>query len=140
MASQTAEEEVDTLVSEIHLLDAMPASEPAPQPKAVVPEPLSQPQAVAPEPVVAPEPMSIPRQLGSELKVKDAAERIRIIHDMLRNNPNGAEQVQRMTTEQIGGDMLFAGRHSSEREASSQAVRPDGSVVENMFLFGNAPD
>ena len=72
--------------------------------------------------------------------VATAADRIRRIHDLLRNNPSGADIVQNMTTEQITEDALYEGQHSAAREASSFSMRADGTMAKNPYLYGNQPD
>ena len=80
------------------------------------------------------------QSIRNDNDVTTAAERIRRIHDLLRNNPDGADIVQHMTTEQISDDELYAGAHSSMREATGSAMRADGSIAKNPFLYGNQPD
>ena len=69
----------------------------------------------------------------------DRAERIRRIHEMLRNNPQGADLVQAMTNETEQGAELYAGPHSSSRESSGFSMRQDGTMVKNGY-FGEQPD
>ena len=69
---------------------------------------------------------------------RDRAERIRFIHDQLRNNPNGAEVVQQMIAQE-NGEERYEGNHSSTRESSAYSMRPNGSMVRNAF-FGDNPD
>jgi hypothetical protein len=69
----------------------------------------------------------------------DRASRIARIHQLLRNDPNGAEKVQSMSTQEISTDELYAGAHSSTRESSSYTMRPDGTMAKNAY-FGDQPD
>ncbi|MBQ9417879.1 MAG: cell division protein FtsZ [Bacteroidales bacterium] len=95
--------------------------------------------AAAPHPVAPATPK--PENHGfSEALAQDRAERIRFIHNQLRNNPNGGVIVQNIPAFQLDGDEPMADVHSSEREASSTIVRSDGSVADNLFLWGNHPD
>ncbi|MBP3763431.1 MAG: cell division protein FtsZ [Bacteroidales bacterium] len=115
----------DRMVQEIHLVDTLVAPEPK--------------RAPAPAPAPTPEAMAASAfQNMTDLKL--SSDRIRYIHDLLRNNPNGAEMVQGMTTAQInGGAPLYEGSHSSEREASGYTMRADGTVVKSGWL-GDQPD
>ena len=85
--------------------------------------------------------MSISRSaFENDNDVKTVADRIRHIHDLLRSSPTSAEQVHRMTTNQLTEDALYEGTHSSSREASSITMRADGTMAKNSFVFGNQPD
>ena len=72
--------------------------------------------------------------------MKTTADRIRRIHDLLRNNPNGADLVQNIpaTREYTEAD-LYEGRHSSDREASAFSMRADGTMTKNAF-YDDQPD
>ena len=122
--------EVDTMVDEIHLVEPEKQAEPA----AILSAPKVDPMQFAPKTEV------IASAFRNDNDVTTAAERIRRIHDLLRNNPDGADIVQHMTTEQISEDELYAGAHSSMREATGSAMRADGSIAKNPFLYGNQPD
>lgn len=117
--------EVDTMVEEIHIV----------QPEAdAMPE-------VKPEPVVVPVVEKPREQVFSSAFKNDndattAAERIRRIHELLRNNPDGAEIVMKLKSEED----LYEGAHSSSREASASSMRSDGTVARNPYLYGNPPD
>ena len=122
--------EVDTMVDEIHLVEPEKQAEPT----ATLEAPKVSPMQFAPKTEV------IASAFRNDNDVTTAAERIRRIHDLLRNNPDGADIVQHMTTEQISDDELYAGAHSSMREATGSAMRADGSIAKNPFLYGNQPD
>ena len=77
--------------------------------------------------------------MNDETLTKSRAERIRYIHEQLRNNPNGPDLVQSMSTSDIAGEELYEGRHSSTRESSSFSMRADGTMVKNAY-FGDHPD
>ena len=109
--------EVDVMVDEIHLVneahqEAAPRTEPAPQPKA--------------NPAV--------NVFRNDNDVTTAAERIRRIHDLLRNNANGADIVQGMSTREITDEVLFEGRSSAVRESSTSTLRADGRMVQNPYF------
>ena len=120
--------EIDTMVDDIRLVQTEPVA-------TVEPE-------VAPEPVAYVRPAAEPHRsaFANDNDVTTAADRIRRIHDLLRNNSNGADIVQSMKTEQIAGESLYEGQHSAAREASSLSMRADGSIAKNPYLYGNQPD
>ncbi len=116
--------EVDVMVDEIHLVSETHQEE-APQPVSAPVEPVAQKV----------NPINVFR---NDNDVATAAERIRRIHDLLRNNANGAEIVQGMGTREISDDMLFEGRNSSARESSSSTMRADGRMVQNPYFRDQA--
>ena len=122
----------DDLVSGISLV--------APEAEAAV---LEAPVAVMPEPRVEPKPVAPVQEsparsaFENNNDVQTVADRIRHIHDLLRNNPNGADLVQKMSA--VATDELFEGRHSSSREASPYTMRADGTMAKNAWL-GDQPD
>ena len=122
----------DDLVSGISLV--------APEAEAAV---LEAPVAVMPEPKVEPKPVAPVQEsparsaFENNNDVQTVADRIRHIHDLLRNNPNGADLVQKMSA--VATDELFEGRHSSSREASTYTMRADGTMAKNAWL-GDQPD
>ncbi len=125
------EEKTDTLVDEIHILDTRVAETPV-----VVETPVA---VETPAPVyTAPAPGR--SAFENENDVKTTADRIRRIHDLLRNNPNGADLVQNIpaTREYTEAD-LYEGRHSSDREASAFSMRADGTMTKNAF-YDDQPD
>ena len=125
------EEKTDTLVDEIHILDTMVAETPV-----AVETPIA---VEAPAPAyTAPAPGR--SAFENENDVKTTADRIRRIHDLLRNNPNGADLVQNIpaTREYTEAD-LYEGRHSSDREASAFSMRADGTMTKNAF-YDDQPD
>ena len=119
--------EIDTMVDEIHLVshddDTVMVAEPV----------VETAKAVEPAPAYR-------SAFENDNDVATAADRIRRIHDLLRNNPSGADIVQNMTTEQITEDALYEGQHSAAREASSFSMRADGTMAKNPYLYGNQPD
>lgn len=127
----------DLMVEDIHIVDTLEAE----------PEPIAEPTLEsAPEPHPATStpfsntPSSPARSaFENDNDVKTAAERIRYIHDLLRNNANGADLVQRMSTAEIADEELFEGRHSSTRESSAYSMRADGTMHKNAY-FGDQPD
>ena len=124
--------EIDTMVDNIHIVQ--PEAE-----VAVAPEPEPDPAAVF-------APLSQPKQetgrsaFENDNDVATAADRIRRIHELLRSNPNGADIVQHMSTNQFSAEPLYEGQHSAAREASAYSMRADGTVAKNAYLYGNQPD
>ena len=124
---QAKKEAEDVLVEDIHVINKV--EEKAAEVKPEV------------RPFKAPDPVSISRSaFENDNDVKTVADRIRHIHDLLRSSPTSAEQVHRMTTNQLTEDALYEGTHSSSREASSITMRADGTMAKNSFVFGNQPD
>ena len=131
----------DTMVSGIHMVNSIendvavldsfaPASKPAAEPVAPKPTTDDMAERLANQPF---SPKNDVRLTG------DRADRIRFFHDLLRNDPNGAEKVQAMSTQEISNEELYEGRHSSTRESSSITMRPDGTIAKNAY-FGDQPD
>ena len=124
--------EIDTMVDDIHIVQ--PEAE-----VAVAPEP-------EPDPIAVFAPLSQPKQetgrsaFENDNDVATAADRIRRIHELLRSNPNGADIVQHMSTNQFSSEPLYEGQHSAAREASAYSMRADGTVAKNAYLYGNQPD
>lgn len=133
------EAHVDALEDDIHLvaaLDEMPASN--------TPEPIefSMPAQQAPSASQQPAehaPISAFQNMNDERVTRDRAERIKFIHEQLRNNPNGAEVVQSMTAQNYENTDLFEGTPSNSRDASHYTMRADGTMVKNAWL-GDQPD
>ena len=127
--------EIDTMVDDIHLVENEPVVD------VLEAEPVA---TVKVEPVVESKPETKPESFVSAFKndndVATAADRIRRIHDLLRNNANGADIVQKMNASQMSEEMLYEGQPSAAREASSVSMRADGSLAKNPYLYGNQPD
>lgn len=124
---QAKKEAEDVLVEDIHVINKVEEKVAEAQPEV--------------QPTKIPEPVSYSRSaFENDNDVKTVADRIRHIHDLLRSSPTSAEQVHRMTTNQLTEDALYEGAHSSSREASSVSMRADGTMAKNSFVFGNQPD
>ena len=126
--------EIDTMVDEICLVSPEPVTVVEPEPVAV---------QVKPEPIVETKPETATiyhSAFENDNDVTTAADRIRRIHELLRNNPSGADMVQKMSAQQMAGDALYEGAHSAERESSSMSMRADGTMTKNPYLYGNQPD
>ena len=157
LPQEEEEEKVDALVEEIRLVTPEPKPEPEFKPKFVYPEakpaaavPVEETVAVMEEvkQEVAEEPKNVSDEklyrsafenLNDENLTKNRAERIRLIHDMLRNNPNGGDLVQRVSAIDTLGEELYQGSHSSSRESAKYSMRADGTITKNAY-FGDQPD
>ncbi len=143
-------EQVDTLVEDIQIV----APEPKPEAKpsfAFRNMPAEEPVAVMIEPAAKPEPVkksfdqedklfrSAFENHNDENLTRSRADRIRLIHDMLRNNPNGPDLVQSMSALESADGELYEGSHSSTRESAPYSMRADGTMVKNAY-FGDQPD
>ena len=125
---------------------AKPAPQPAPRFNAFsrpAAHPVQQPApaAVADLPA-APKAQPAAQPMQQHLKdwhLMAASERIRHLHDLLRNDPNGAELVENMSTSQLSDDVLYSGAHSSVKEAASMLVTASGRLIDNPDIFSN-PD
>ena len=119
----------DAMVDEIHILDTVVETQPA--------------ASIAPAPAPAAPVYTVPEPgrsaFENENDVRTAADRIRRIHDLLRNNANGADIVQGIPARDMAENDLFEGRHSSAREASSFSMRADGTMTKNAF-YDDQPD
>ena len=153
------EKKVDTLVDEIRMVTPEPKPESEFKPKFVYPTPEPKP---APAPVEEPvdvmveaiqevkeEPKAMPadekllrsafESKNDDFLTKSRAERIRIIHDQLRNNPNGGDIVQRMSALDTLDEELYQGAPSNSREAATYIMRADGTIAKNAY-FADQPD
>ena len=113
--------------------------------------PAEEPVAVMIEPAAKPEPVkksfdqedklfrSAFENHNDENLTRSRADRIRLIHDMLRNNPNGPDLVQSMSALESADGELYEGSHSSTRESAPYSMRADGTMVKNAY-FGDQPD
>ena len=115
---KSSESEVDLMVEDIHII---------PETKPVV----EQKPAAASKPAVN-------TAFKNDNDCRTAEERIRLIHDMLRHNPNGADLVQNMSTSDFSDEFIFEGRGSNVRESSNATMRPDGRMVQNPYFRDQA--
>lgn len=67
-------------------------------------------------------------------------ERIRTLHDLLRNKPDGPSIVENMRTEELTNDEIYRAPHSSQSEVNGTSIDRKGNMKSiNNFLFGR-PD
>ena len=68
--------------------------------------------------------------------VSNRADRIRIMHDMLRNNPNGPQIVENMTTRQLAEEPVYETPASNMSDAPQSVVTSGGKIKSaNSFLY-----
>ena len=120
---EATQDEVDLMVEDIH----------------IIPEPAKVVEKVD---VVKPAPVTNNELCNSVFKsdndCRTAEDRIRRIHDLLRNNANGADIVQSMSTSDISSEVLFEGRASNTRESSSVTLNADGRMQQNPYFRDQA--
>ena len=82
------------------------------------------------------------RDRSLDILAIDRAERIKAIHNLLRNDVNGPQKVESMTFDQMTGKTNYDLQqkegpvYSSQSEATNSSVASDGSVRPNTSLFG----
>ena len=93
--------------------------------------------------VPAPEPIKPIVEDTRETTVSDLeseaarrSERIKRMHDLLRNDANGAAIVENMNPMKLTGEKLFEATHSSESSAKSR-MASDGTIKPNGFLYNS---
>lgn len=125
----------DEIILKSHVDAPAPAAkaQPAPQPEVN--------RQVEPKPVEAPAPMSRPAAANNPLdrEALSRAERIKAMHDLLRNDVNGPQIIENMNPTEITGEKLYQATHSGHSEVNRTVVNPDGSVTENHSLY-DLPD
>jgi len=80
-------------------------------------------------PPVAPTPSALDNETRSR------AERIKHMHDLLRNNVNGAQIVESMDPVELTGERLYELTHSSVSDMSRTYLDADGNIKKNPDLF-----
>ena len=118
--------EVDLLVEDIHIVDRDEAAQPVAE------------VVAAPQVEVKPAEPVYKSAFRNDNDLATVADRIKHIHELLRNSANGADIVQGMPTSQITEEALFEGRSSSMRESSTATLRPDGRMVQNPYFRDQA--
>ena len=63
------------------------------------------------------------------------AERIKAMHDLLRNDVNGPAIIESLDPVEITGEHLHELTHSSESEMANAVLNPDGTIKRNNFFF-----
>ncbi len=81
-----------------------------------------------------------PEPIMDDVSVRNKAERIRLMHDLLRNNPNGPMMIEKLTTEQLTGEPIADMPNSAVSDAARMVVTPNGRVVSTNSFLENLPD
>lgn len=68
------------------------------------------------------------------------ADRIKLIHDMLRNDPNGPAKVEQLTPQQLSDDPIYETPLSSQTEASRATMDCNGNLKEQNTFVSDVPD
>lgn len=119
--------EVDSMVENIHIMDSM--------------ESRTHKTEMPPVAVTKEEPAARPfgrSAFESDNDLATVADRIKHIHDLLRNSAGGADIVQSMNARQMADDVLFEGRGSSVRESSASTLASNGRMVQNPYYRDQA--
>ncbi|MBO7489206.1 MAG: cell division protein FtsZ [Bacteroidales bacterium] len=76
----------------------------------------------------------------NDIRLRQRAERIRRMNDLLRNDPNGPKQIEDMTTEELATEPIYQTPHSAESDASRTRINLDGSISKGINFLDNLPD
>ena len=98
-------------------------------------EPLREPAAPAPQVADMGHTVHQPDVSQLEREAMSRAERIKMMHDLLRNDVNGATIVEQMNPMELTGERLYKAVHSSESGAQHHGVDANGEVKPNDYLF-----
>ncbi len=125
----------DEIVIKSHAEVSAPVATPQP-----APQPVAEMKVEA-RPVEPAAPAARPTAAGNTLdaEARSRAERIKTMHDLLRNDTNGPQIIESMNPAEITGEKLYEATHSSHSEVNRTVVNPGGSVTENHSLY-SLPD
>lgn len=76
----------------------------------------------------------------NDIKLRQRAERIKRMNDLLRNDPNGPKQIEDMTTEELATEPIYHTPHSAESDAARTRINIDGSISKGINFLDNLPD
>ena len=76
----------------------------------------------------------------NDLRVRQKADRIRRMNDILHNHPEGAKIIESMTTEQLTNEPIFEAMHSSESDAARTIIHADGTMSKGSSFLTDLPD
>lgn len=109
-------------------------------PVATAPQPM---ESVRPyvAPVIAEHPAAQPAHTPRiDLEALNRADRIKAMHDLLRNDVNGAQIVESMNAVDLVGEHIYEMAHSSQSEVATMALDATGAMQSsNTYLYDN-PD
>jgi len=81
-----------------------------------------------------------PNEDINDIKLRQRAERIRRINELLRNDPNGPKQIEDMTTEELTSEPIYQTPHSAESDAERKRINLDGSITSGFAFLNDLPD
>ena len=110
--------------------------EPTSQPS-VLRSPFSAPDTFAEQKV---EQALRPEEDINDLKLRQRAERIRRMNELLRNDPNGPKQIEDMTTEELTSEPIYQTPHSAESDAARKRINLDGTISSGISFLTDLPD
>ena len=123
-----------------HVPEAVVADEPVAPAAVMEAEPVSVQPVVTPQPTMerpAMQPVYTPR---IDMEAMNRADRIKAMHDLLRNDANGPQIVESMNPAELVGEHIYEMAHSSQSEVASMSLDALGSMKEgNAYLYDN-PD
>ena len=70
--------------------------------------------------------------------IHSKADRIKRMNELLKNNPNGAQMIENMSTAELTDEIIYQTPPSNRTEASEQAIGRNGNMKGlNSYLFQN---
>lgn len=81
-----------------------------------------------------------PAQSIDDQRIKQRADRIRMMNELLRNDPDGPRKIENMSVEELAGQPLYEAPHSSEQESSRTTVDAYGKMSSGMDFLNGLPD
>lgn len=81
-----------------------------------------------------------PNEDINDIKLRQRAERIRRMNDLLRNDPNGPKQIEDMTTEELTSEPIYQTPHSAESDAARTRINLDGTISTGISFLTDLPD
>ena len=76
----------------------------------------------------------------NDLKLRQRAERIRRMNDLLRNDPNGPKKIEDMTTEELTSEPIYQTPSSAESDAARKRINLDGTISTGIAFLNDLPD
>ncbi|MBP5190299.1 MAG: cell division protein FtsZ [Bacteroidales bacterium] len=76
----------------------------------------------------------------NDAKLRQRAERIRRMNDLLHNDPNGPKQIEDMTTSELTSEPIYQTPHSAESDAARKRINLDGSISTGISFLTDLPD
>ena len=76
----------------------------------------------------------------NDIKLRQRAERIRRMNDLLRNDPNGPKKIEDMTTDELTSEPIYQTTHSAESDAARKRINLDGTITSGIAFLNDLPD